>query len=52
MRTNLEYNYFEVESIKNGEISKTYERINVVSPNIPNAKKISKEEYENNIRTN
>ena len=49
MRTNLEYNYFEVESIKNGEISKTYERINVVSPNIPNSKKISKEEYENNI---
>tara|TARA_R110000787_G_scaffold280595_1_gene391394 strand:- start:26 stop:2182 length:2157 start_codon:yes stop_codon:yes gene_type:complete len=46
---NVEYNYFEVENNENGEISKTYERTNIASPNIPNAKKISKEEYEKNI---
>ena len=46
---NVEYNYFEVENNENGEISKTYERTNIASPNIPNAKKISKEEYEKNV---
>ena len=45
----VEYNYFEVENNENGEISKTYERTNVASPNIPNAKKISKKEYEKSI---
>jgi hypothetical protein len=45
----IEYNYFEVENDKNGETITTYARTNVASPNIPNAKKISKQEYEKNI---
>jgi len=41
----VEWNYWKIE--KNDET--IYERTNVASPNIPNAKKISKEEYDANV---
>jgi len=41
----MEWNYWKID--KNDET--IYERTNVASPNIPNAKKISKEEYDANV---
>ena len=41
----VEWNYWKIE--KNDET--IYERTNVASPNIPNAKRISKEEYDANV---
>ena len=43
---NIEWNYWKIE--KDDEI--IYERTNVASPNIPNGKRISKEEYDYNVK--
>ena len=42
----IEWNYWKIE--KDDEI--IYERTNVASPNIPNGKRISKEEYDYNVK--
>jgi hypothetical protein len=46
--TNENWVYWKVEKMVDGELVTTYEKTHVASPNIPNAKEITKQEYEAN----